>query len=133
MNKALKFTPLAVIIASGLVGCDQQAKLTPEQQSGSDPHLPVAENFMVPPMQVPDTAGGQQAVTPKAAAGLKIEKIVSDLKHPRQIYVLPDNDVLVVESNGPGTQAVTTPEQPVASRVKNKPGKGARGGNQITL
>jgi len=133
MNKTLKLAPLAVIIALGLAGCDQQAKLTPQQQSGSDPHLPVAKNFLVPPMQVPDAAGWQQGATPKVAEGLKIEKIASDLKHPRQIYVLPNNDVLVVESNSPGTEAVTTPKQMIASLVKNKSGKGAKGGNQITL
>ncbi|KGD71997.1 L-sorbosone dehydrogenase [Tatumella morbirosei] len=133
MNKTLKLAPLAVIIALGLTGCDQQAKLTPQQQSGSDPHLPVAKNFLVPPMQVPDAAGWQQGATPKVAEGLKIEKIASDLKHPRQIYVLPNNDVLVVESNSPGTEAVTTPKQMIASLVKNKSGKGAKGGNQITL
>ena len=119
MNKTLKLAPLAVIIALGLAGCDQQAKLTPQQQSGSDPHLPVAKNFLVPPMQVPDAAGWQQGATPKVAEGLKIEKIASDLKHPRQIYVLPNNDVLVVESNSPGTEAVTTPKQMIASLVKN--------------
>ncbi len=30
--------------------------------------------------------------------------------HPRQLYVLPNGDVLVVESNGPGSEAVTTPK-----------------------
>jgi len=41
--------------------------------------------------------------------------------------------VLVVESNGPGTEAVTTPKQFIAGKVKNNSGKGAKGGNRITL
>jgi glucose/arabinose dehydrogenase len=67
------------------------------------------------------------------AAGLKIERIASGLMHPRQLCVLPNADVLVVESNGPGTEPVTTPKQLIAGMVKNRSGKGARGGNRITL
>jgi glucose/arabinose dehydrogenase len=53
--------------------------------------------------------------------------------HPRQLLVLPDGDVLVVDSNGPGTEAVTTPKQLIAGRIKNGSGKGAKGGDRITL
>jgi glucose/arabinose dehydrogenase len=53
--------------------------------------------------------------------------------HPRQVYVLPNGDVLVAESNGPGTEAVTTPKQLIAGKVKNLSGKGGKGGNRITL
>jgi glucose/arabinose dehydrogenase len=53
--------------------------------------------------------------------------------HPRQVYVLPNGDVLVAESNGPGTEPVTTPKQLIATKVKNLSGKGGKGGNRITL
>ena len=49
------------------------------------------------------------------------------------LYTLPNGDVLVVESNGPGTEAVTTPKQLIATVVKNQSGKGGKGGNRITL
>nr|WP_250633468.1 hypothetical protein [Pinirhizobacter soli] len=38
-----------------------------------------------------------------------------------------------MESNGPGTEPVTTPKQLIAGMVKNQSGKGAKGGNRITL
>ena len=41
--------------------------------------------------------------------------------------------MLVVESNGPGTEPVTTPKQLIAGKVKNRSGKGGKGGNRITL
>ena len=56
---------------------------------------------------------------PKVAFGLKIEKIASGLKHPRQVLVLPNEDILLVESNGPGEEAVTTPKQVIAGIVKS--------------
>jgi glucose/arabinose dehydrogenase len=55
------------------------------------------------------------------------------LLHPRMVYTLPNGDVLAVESNGPGTEAVTTPKQLIANKIKNLSGKGAKGGNRITL
>jgi glucose/arabinose dehydrogenase len=55
------------------------------------------------------------------------------LQHPRQLATLPNGDVLVVESNGPGEEPVTTFKQFIANKVKNKSGKGAEGGDRITL
>ncbi|MET0232947.1 MAG: sorbosone dehydrogenase family protein, partial [Rhodanobacteraceae bacterium] len=69
----------------------------------------------------------------KVADGLRIESIAADLMHPRQLLTLPNGDVLVVESNGPGSEAVTTPKQLIAGKVKNFSGKGAKGGDRITL
>ena len=39
----------------------------------------------------------------------------------------------MVEANGPGTEAVSTPKQLIAGLVKGQSGKGGKGGNRITL
>lgn len=70
---------------------------------------------------------------PAVAQGLKIEKIADGFLHPRMVYVLPNDDILVVESNGPGEEPLTTPKQLIAGIVKNQSGKGGKGGNRITL
>lgn len=122
---------LALICVIG--GCSGKASFNPVQQSGGDPSLPAAQNFLLPPMQVPKGVGWKDGQTPQVAAGLKIERIAGDLKHPRQLLLLPNGDVLVVESNGPGTESVTTPKQLIAGYFKSNSGKGTKGGNQITL
>lgn len=124
---------LSLTIALALGGCADKAAYTPAQQAGESPALPEAKNFLLPPMKVPDKAGWKQGQTPKVAAGLAIEKIASGLKHPRQLYVLPNDDVLVVEANSPGTEPVTTPKQLIAGLVTSKSGKSGKGGNRITL
>ncbi|HZX80224.1 MAG TPA: sorbosone dehydrogenase family protein [Lysobacter sp.] len=116
-----------------LAGCDTGARYTAEQQSGTAPPLPQARNFFVPPMQVPKGVGWADGRMPKVAPGLAIAPIASGLKHPRQLLVLPNGDVLVVESSGPGQEAITTPKQWIAGKVKATSGKGAKGGNRITL
>jgi len=131
MHKAL--TPSALALAILLGACSEKAALQPAQQSGGNPALPAAQNFLVPPMQVPDGTGWKEGQAPTVAAGMKIEKIAGDLQHPRQLLVLPNADVLVVEANGPGQEPVTTPKQLAAGIIKNASGKGAKGGNRITL
>ena len=133
MYKHFLIVPLAFALAAVLSGCDEKAKLTPDQQIGPDPLLPKAQDFLVPPMQVPSGVGWKSGMAPKVAAGLKIENIASGLMHPRQVYVLPNDDVLVVESNSPGSEPLTTPKQLIAGIVKNQSGKGGKGGNSITL
>jgi len=122
---------LALIAAVG--GCSGKASLEPAQQSGAAPSLPKAQEFLLPPIRVPDGVGWAEGQSPKVAPGLKIEKIAGGLMHPRQVYVLPNGDVLVAESNGPDTEPVTTPKQLIAGKVKNLSGKGGKGGNRITL
>ncbi|MDP9044163.1 MAG: sorbosone dehydrogenase family protein [Pseudomonadota bacterium] len=127
------FPVLPVALAVALSACGERAQLDPKVQMGHDPQLPQAQNFLVPPMQVPVGVGWQGDAHPVVPSGMKIEKIAAGLIHPRQLLALPNGDVLVVESNGPGTEAVTTPKQLIAGIVKNRSGKGAKGGNRISL
>ncbi len=133
MNKLILRGALALASVTILGGCSEKASFSPAQQSGTDPTLPSPQRYLTPPMQVPKKAGWTQGQTPKVADGLQIERIASGLQHPRQLLVLPNNDVLVVEANSPGTEPVTTPKQLIAGLVMSRSGKSAEGGNRITL
>ena len=133
MSRARYRSVVALIVVAVISGCSGKASLEPAQQSGANPPLPSPMDYLMPPMQVPTGVGWKQGQTPKVAAGLRIEPIATGLKHPRQLLMLPNGDVLVVESNGPGTEPVTTPKQWFAGKVKARSGKGAKGGNRITL
>lgn len=130
-KKWLALVPTVLVLA--LSGCENRAQVDPQQQTGREPVLPAPKNFLIPPMQVPKGVGWQGDARPTVASGLRIEKIADNLQHPRQLMTLPNGDVLVVESNGPGTEPVTTPKQLIAGMVKSRSGKGAKGGNRITL
>lgn len=125
---------MAISLASmTMIGCSDKTPIDNTLQMGNNPELPKAQNFLVPPMQVPNFAGWANDAKPEVAQGLKIEKIADNLLHPRQLYTVSNGDILVVESNGPGEEATTTPKQLIASKVKGKSGKGGKGGNRITL
>jgi len=133
MSRKHPATLVAAACLMALTACSERAQLDPAAQVGNDPQLPQPQSFLVPPMQVPNGVGWQGDAHPTVASGLSIEKIATGLLHPRQLLVLPNGDVLVVESNGPGEEAVTTPKQLVAGLIKGRSGKGAKGGNRITL
>jgi glucose/arabinose dehydrogenase len=58
--------------------------------------------------------------------------MANGFEHPRIVYTLPNGDVLVVESNSPGTVPFR-PKDYIQGKVKGRAGAGARGGNRITL
>ncbi|SAL78315.1 PQQ-dependent sugar dehydrogenase [Caballeronia telluris] len=132
MNKHIAAGAIAVVSAL-LSGCNEHAQYDAAHQAGSNPPIPQARNFLAPPMQVPKHVGWRNGATPKVPDGLKIESIASGLVHPRQVYTLPNGDVLVAESNSPNEEAVTTPKQLIAGLIESKSGKKAKGANRITL
>ncbi|SAK91219.1 glucose/sorbosone dehydrogenase-like protein [Caballeronia glebae] len=133
MNKHTVMSALAITFAASMSGCNEHAQYDAQHQAGGQPPLPDARNFFAPPMQVPKYTGWRDGATPKVAEGLKIEKIASGLVHPRQVYALPNGDVLVAESNSPNEEAVTTPKQLIAGLIEGKSGKKEKGANRITL
>jgi glucose/arabinose dehydrogenase len=133
VNKAIGCSVAAIAGATLISACSEHAKYDAMAQAGANPPLPGAKSFFTPPMQVPKYVGWQNGDTPKVADGLKIQSIASGLEHPRQVYCLPNGDILVAESNSPDAEPVTSPKQLIAGLVTGRSGKKGKGGNRITL
>ncbi|MGE9550252.1 PQQ-dependent sugar dehydrogenase [Erwinia amylovora] len=132
MKKTPLLSLLTVSVSLLLLGCDEGAKIDPSRQTGANPELPPSQNFLIPPMQVPAGAAWKQGEKPSVAEGLKIEKVAEGFQHPRQLYTLPDGDILVVEASGPPAPT-SQPKELITGVIKNASGKGGPGGNRITL
>jgi glucose/arabinose dehydrogenase len=63
---------------------------------------------------------------------MQVHALATGLEHPRFVYVLPNGDVLVVESNGPKAP-INRPKDIIMGWVQNYAGTHAKGGNRITL
>lgn len=122
---------LALLELVPLSACTEDAT-TPATQYGSNPVLPEPTQYVIPPMLVPASVGWEPGAAPTVPAGLKVQALATDLKHPRTVYTLPNGDVLVVESNGPKAP-IYRPKDYLAGLVKGRAGAGAPGGNRITL
>src|SRR6201747_1488634 len=72
----------------------------PEPAWGSAPVVPVAKpQGALPTLKMPTARGWTEGQIPTAAPGLKVNAFATGLKHPRWIYVMPNGDVLIAESN----------------------------------
>jgi len=76
------------------------------------------------------TAWGNE--TPAVPQGLQVHALATGFEHPRSLYVLPNGDVLVVESNGP-KPPINRPKDILTDWVTWFAGAAAKGGNRITL
>ena len=101
MRQSLAWGPVALAFALGACG-KPPATLDPKAGIGPNPTLPEPHYFLFAPVKLSPPIRWSDGQTPKAAAGLAVTKFAGGLKHPRWIYVLPNGDVLVAESDGPG-------------------------------
>jgi glucose/arabinose dehydrogenase len=101
MPTSFKYTlPLAAGLALLLAGCDS-ANLPEEASQGGNPAIPEPGNAVVPTVNVAEAVHWSADETPRAGKGLEVKAFARDLQHPRWLYVLPNGDVLVAESNAP--------------------------------
>ncbi len=68
---------------------------------GPDPALPAPQSSLVPTVNIAPAKGWPAGMTPKAAPGFKVNMFAKDFDHSRWIYVLPNNNVLVAETDAP--------------------------------
>ena len=84
------------------VACGATAKLTSPQTTGPDPALAAPTTSLIPTINVVDAKGWpDHGATPIATSGSSVAAFARDLDHPRWLYVLPNGDVLVAETNAP--------------------------------
>jgi glucose/arabinose dehydrogenase len=91
-----------VIAGVVLVGaCAHPANLTVADGTGPSPQLPPPRPSKIPTVKIAEAKGWSDGEKPVVAAGLVVKPFATDLDHPRWLYVLPNGDVLVAETNGP--------------------------------
>ena len=104
-------------------------------QIGPNPVLPEPQQYLMPPMHLAPVVGWKAGETPSVTAGLRIQALATGLEHPRSVFTLPNGDVLVVESIGPGIEPTTRPKSIVMKWMEAKATSGGatEGSNRITL
>jgi glucose/arabinose dehydrogenase len=65
---------------------------------GGSPVIPAPRIERIPSLKMPTGVGWDAGKTPVAAPGLKVNAFAAGLRHPRQLLVLPNGDVLVAEA-----------------------------------
>ena len=129
---------LAVVVMSAfaLASVDSLAQGSGGESAdvGPNPQLAAPEDKTLPTVEVAPARGWPSDRLPRAAAGFSVNAFATGLDHPRWLYVLPNGDVLVAETNAP--------ERPddakgikgwFMKRAQKKAGAGVPSANRITL
>ncbi|MFL6260030.1 MAG: PQQ-dependent sugar dehydrogenase [Thermoanaerobaculia bacterium] len=85
----------------GLAGCASSSHVPVSAGTGPHPELPPPDKSLIPVVHVVDAGSWPEGRTPVAAQGLAVAAFARGLDHPRWLYVLPNGDVLVAETNAP--------------------------------
>jgi glucose/arabinose dehydrogenase len=125
---------IAVALSAILAGCGEQAILPVSSGTGPNPALPEPVFTILPTIHIAPAKGWSAGSKPTAAAGTQVNAFASGLDHPRWIYVLPNGDVLVAESNAPPKpEGSASIKGWVMGIFKKKAGAGVPSANRITL
>ncbi|HEY9098329.1 MAG TPA: sorbosone dehydrogenase family protein [Thiobacillus sp.] len=125
---------LLSLLILNLSACGEVATLPEQAGVGPHPTLPPPNPTLIPTVKIAPAIGWPAGATPTAAAGLAVNAFASGLDHPRWLYVLPNGDVLVAESNAP-----PKPEDGKSIKgwimkwVMKRAGAGVPSANRITL
>lgn len=131
MKAVAVFTCLAVVL---LGSCGDIARLSVSDGTGPQPTLPPPVVSLVPTVNIAPAKPWPPGTAPTAAPGTQVAALASGLDHPRWLYVLPNGDVLVAESNAP-----PKPEDSkgikswVMGLVMGRAGAGGASADRITL
>ena len=120
-----------------LAGVLSLAALTVHAQTadtgyGPNPKLPPPDKDLLPTVNIAPAKGWADGQKPRAAEGFTVEAFADGFDHPRWIYVLPNGDVLVAETNKPPKEADGLKSWAM-QQVQKMAGAGVPSANRITL
>jgi glucose/arabinose dehydrogenase len=101
MRQKFLLSACLVALALPLAGCNEKSTLASGEDFGPSPKLVEPSKSLIPTVNVSKAIGWSAGGKPKAAEGMTVNAFATGLDHPRTVYVLPNGDVLVAESNAP--------------------------------
>ena len=125
---------IVIVLAAGLVACGESSTLQVSDGTGPSPKLPEPNKTLIPTVNIAPAVGWADGATPIAAQGLEVAAFAEGLDHPRWLYVLPNGDVLVAETNAPPKPDDSKGIKGwIADKVMARAGAAVPSANRITL
>jgi glucose/arabinose dehydrogenase len=117
-----------------LAACGDSSKLPEQAAFGPSPVLPEPHKTFIPTVNIAPAEGWPDGGSPTPGQGLSVKAFATALDHPRWLYVLPNGDVLVAESNAPQRPQEARGINAVIYRLwRGWGGAGVPSANRITL
>jgi glucose/arabinose dehydrogenase len=97
IRRSLGVAVLALVVDA----CGGSARLPVSAGTGPNPEIPEPRTSVIPTVHVVSAKGWSADASPTPSPGLTVTPFARGLSHPRWLYVLPNGDVLVAETNAP--------------------------------
>jgi glucose/arabinose dehydrogenase len=134
MHSHLRLALCLGALALPLAACNEQAPSgSAEQTYGPSPQLPSPQTSWIPTVNIATAKGWPEGGKPTAGNGMAVNAFASGLEHPRTVYVLPNGDVLVAESNAPPKPDGGGIKGFFFKWAQSRAGAGVPSANRITL
>ncbi|WLH77891.1 sorbosone dehydrogenase family protein [Pseudomonas sp. FP2335] len=125
---------LLIMFAGALAACGESSTLQVSDGTGPSPKLPEPNKTLIPTVNIAPAIGWPAGAKPTPAAGTQVAAFAEGLDHPRWLYVLPNGDVLVAETNAPPKPDDSKGIRGwVMEKVMGRAGAGVPSPNRITL
>lgn len=125
---------LLIMFAGALAACGESSTLQVSDGTGPSPKLPEPNKTLIPTVNIAPAVGWPAGAKPTPAAGTQVAAFAEGLDHPRWLYVLPNGDVLVAETNAPPKPDDSKGIRGwVMEKVMGRAGAGVPSPNRITL
>jgi len=125
---------LMVMTVTALAACGEMATLPVSAGTGPHPALPPPLQSLLPTVHIAPAQGWTDGTAPLPAPGTQVAAFADGLDHPRWLYVLPNGDVLVAETNAPPKpEAGKSFRDWLTGLVMKRAGAGVPSANRITL
>lgn len=127
---------LAALVSTSCVlsACASNANLEPLTGTGPHPTLPAPRQSALPTVNTAPAIGWSGNTMPTVVSGFNVNAFAQQLDHPRWLYVLPNGDVLVAETDAP-----PKPDDAkgikgwIMKRIMRNAGSGSPSANRISL
>jgi glucose/arabinose dehydrogenase len=116
-----------------VAACNEQDSVAVEQTYGPSPVLPPPEHSWIPTINIAPAVGWPPGGKPAAGNGMAVKAFANGLDHPRTVYVLPNGDVLVAETNAPRPNDGKGIKAWATRWAMSRAGAGTPSANRITL
>ena len=128
---------MLIFVALGLIGVwyitrPDVAQLPLDVVTGPTPQITAGREQIFPTIAVADVDRWKTGEAPVVTPGLVVERFAEGLDHPRNLYTLPNGDILVAETNSP-PRKMGGVEGFVMKWLMGKAGADVPSANRITL
>jgi glucose/arabinose dehydrogenase len=100
-RRVVLFIPALLATTLTVTACADTARLPVAAAEGPHPRLVPPKKSLLPTIHIAPAEGWRENATPAAAVGISVNAFARELSHPRWLYVLPNGDVLVAETDTP--------------------------------